>query len=128
MRHHACLFAVTVDCPEPVELAEFYQGFLGGEVRFFPPDFAALDHTGGVRLDFQRVSNHRPPLWPDPAAPRRVHLDFWVPDLGAAERLVLGLGALVAEYQPGGDRFRVFLDPAGHPFCLAPQSATILPD
>jgi hypothetical protein len=30
---------------------------------------------------------------------------------------VLALGAKKAEFQPG-TTFRVFLDPAGHPFCL----------
>ncbi|MEQ7129412.1 VOC family protein [Actinopolymorpha sp. B11F2] len=28
------------------------------------------------------------------------------------------MGARRAEVQPGGDAYRVFLDPAGHPFCL----------
>jgi hypothetical protein len=30
---------------------------------------------------------------------------------------VLALGATKAQHQPG-TTFRVFLDPAGHPFCL----------
>ena len=38
-------------------------------------------------------------------------------DLDAAEAAVLGLGATKHEHQPGAT-FRVFLDPAGHPFCL----------
>ena len=37
--------------------------------------------------------------------------------LDAAEAAVLGLGATRHEHQPGTS-FRVFLDPAGHPFCL----------
>ncbi|PZG03552.1 hypothetical protein C1I95_33755 [Micromonospora craterilacus] len=32
----------------------------------------------------------------------------------------LKLGAAKPEHQPGGDRFRVLTDPAGHPFCLVP--------
>ena len=40
-----------------------------------------------------------------------------VPDLDAAEQAVLAIGATKAEHQPG-ESFRVFLDPAGHPFCL----------
>ena len=43
------------------------------------------------------------------------------PDLGTdlddAEPKVIELGATKAEHQPG-TTFRVFLDPAGHPFCL----------
>jgi hypothetical protein len=30
---------------------------------------------------------------------------------------MLELGAAKPEFQPGGDRWRVFTDPAGHPFC-----------
>ncbi|WP_167333491.1 VOC family protein [Nocardia concava] len=79
-------------------------------------------------MDFQRVANHRPSPWPDPAAPRRLHLDFSVDDLDRAERHLLGLGAVLATYQPGGQRFRVLLDPAGHPFCIATAAAAGIPD
>ena len=37
--------------------------------------------------------------------------------IAAIERYALGLGATKADHQPG-TTFRVFLDPAGHPFCL----------
>ena len=40
-----------------------------------------------------------------------------VPDLDAAEPAVLALGARKHDVQPG-ETFRVYLDPAGHPFCL----------
>jgi hypothetical protein len=46
-----------------------------------------------------------------------MHLDLDVPDLDAAEEQVLALGAIKHEHQPG-TTFRVYLDPAGHPFCL----------
>jgi hypothetical protein len=46
-----------------------------------------------------------------------MHLDVIVDDLDEAEAAVLELGATKAEHQPG-TTFRVFLDPAGHPFCL----------
>ncbi|NUR94484.1 MAG: VOC family protein, partial [Kribbellaceae bacterium] len=49
--------------------------------------------------------------------PQQLHLDVMVRDLDEAEREVLAIGATKAEYQPG-TTFRVFLDPAGHPFCL----------
>ena len=50
--------------------------------------------------------------------PQQFHLDFRTDDLDAAEERVLGLGATKADHQPGDGRRRVFLDPAGHPFCL----------
>jgi hypothetical protein len=120
----ARLFAVTVDCPEPYELARFYQRLVGGEIWQGNDDFAVLS-GGGVRIDFQRVANG-PAGWPDPVAPRRVHLDFSVEDLRRAEELALECGARLAEHQPGGERFRVFFDPAGHPFCLADAAAAVL--
>ncbi len=122
------LFAVTLDCPEPAKLAAFYRGFLDGELFSSNDDFVALTIAGGVRLDFQRVANHQPPPWPDPNAPCRMHLDFAVDDLDQAERRLLDIGAALAEFQPGGHRFRVFLDPAGHPLCIATSSAATIGD
>ena len=56
------------------------------------------------------------PRWPDPRYPQQL-LDIRVDDVEAAEAAVLALGArrLPAEHEDG---FRVFADPAGHPFCL----------
>jgi catechol 2,3-dioxygenase-like lactoylglutathione lyase family enzyme len=123
----AHLFAVTIDCTDPTRLAQFYQHFLGGQLRSTNPDFVVLTSDHDTRLDFQRVPNHQPPPWPDPAAPRRLHLDFSVEDLEQAQQHLLSLGAKIASYQPGGQRFRVFLDPAGHPFCIATTDAAVTP-
>jgi hypothetical protein len=46
-----------------------------------------------------------------------MHLDVIVDDLDTAEAAVLGLGAVKHDHQPGTSS-RVFLDLAGHPFCL----------
>lgn len=72
---------------------------------------------GNQCLSFQQVQNYTPPAWPSRNVPQQMHLDVIVDDLDAAERAVLQLGATKHEHQPG-DSFRVFLDPAGHPFCL----------
>ena len=48
---------------------------------------------------------------------QQMHMDVMVADLDAGEQAVTELGATKAEHQPG-TTFRVFLDPAGHPFCL----------
>ncbi|MEU9484003.1 VOC family protein [Streptomyces decoyicus] len=71
-----------------------------------------------ITLDCQWVDDHQAPRRPDQAAPQQFHLDFAVDDLDEAEALLLKSGAVEPEYQPGGDRWRVFPDPAGHPFCL----------
>jgi hypothetical protein len=68
-------------------------------------------------LAFQKAEPWVPPRWPDPAHPQQEHLDIRVDDVDAAERAVLALGAtrVPSEHERG---FRVFTDPAGHPFCL----------
>jgi hypothetical protein len=53
---------------------------------------------------------------------RRFHLDFYVDDLVPAEAAAQALGALTPQFQPGGQRWRVLTDPAGHPFCLCVRS------
>jgi hypothetical protein len=65
---------------------------------------------------FQQVSEYNPPQWPDPARPQQAHLDILVDDLDAGEARALELGA--SRLAGGGEQFRVFTDPAGHPFCL----------
>jgi catechol 2,3-dioxygenase-like lactoylglutathione lyase family enzyme len=127
MTADARLFAVTVDCPDPFELARFYQAFTGWELSWSNRDFVVLSGDGEVRIDFQRVPNDRPLDWPDRRAPRRVHLDFRVEDLDHAEAEAVALGATLSREQPGGRRFRVLLDPAGHPFCLVDKAASATP-
>lgn len=65
---------------------------------------------------FQRVEDYRAPRWPDAAHPQQFHLDLDVPDLDRAQGEVLALGATPLRADPRG--WRVFADPAGHPFCL----------
>jgi hypothetical protein len=55
------------------------------------------------------------PRWPDPAHPQQLHLDVLVADLSTAEAEVLANGA--TKLRDSG-AFRVYADPAGHPFCL----------
>ena len=74
---------------------------------------------GRATLAFQRIDDFVRPTWPGGAHPQQFHLDLWAGDIAAAEPAVLAAGAIVHEHQPsenGG--FKVYLDPAGHPFCL----------
>ncbi|MGW2659175.1 VOC family protein [Streptomyces sp. NPDC001478] len=112
---------VALDCPDPEALAGFYQGVLGGEVTRENEDWYDLRVPGGARLAFQRAPGHRPPEWPRADAnSQQEHLDFTVTDMEAAQREVLALGAtpLDVDDRGGARGFRVFADPAGHPFCL----------
>jgi hypothetical protein len=72
---------------------------------------------GSSCISFQTVEDYRAPTWPTQETPQQLHLDVVVPDLDVAEAEVVEIGATKAEHQPG-TTFRVFLDPAGHPFCL----------
>lgn len=109
------LFGTTIDAPDATALARFYADLLGMEVTYAGPE-GALVAGDGKNLMFQQVSDYTAPQWPDPAHPQQGHLDIDVADLDEAEARVLQLGA---SRLPGGEAsFRVFADPAGHPFCL----------
>jgi predicted enzyme related to lactoylglutathione lyase len=105
----------VIDCPDPGALATFYGALLDWKTSI-SADWAEVRGDGQC-ICFQPVENYTPPRWPAQEVPQQMHLDVMVNDLDAAEAEVLELGATKHEFQPG-KTFRVFLDPAGHPFCL----------
>ncbi|RPF19563.1 VOC family protein [Myceligenerans xiligouense] len=108
------VMGLTFDVPDAHAAVEFWSALIGEPVVH---DQDGIAMTGGARpLLFQQVENYTPPAWPDPARPQQGHLDVFVDDLDAAERATLALGA--TRLPGGGETFRVFADPAGHPFCL----------
>jgi catechol-2,3-dioxygenase len=113
----ATFSAVALDCREPLALAQFYSALTGAPIERTDDDWVQLAATGGPALAFQLAPGHVPPQWPGDEMPQQIHLDFDVPDLDAAEEQVLAIGARKHDVQPG-QSFRVYLDPAGHPFCL----------
>ena len=104
-----------MDCPDARVLATFYGAILDWKVEV-SSDWAEV-RADGQCMSFQQVDGYRAPEWPRQEVPQQMHLDVMVEDLDVAEAAVLDLGATKAEHQPGTS-FRVFLDPAGHPFCL----------
>jgi len=109
------LYAVTIDAPDASALASFYASLLGMEITYEGPEGALIDGDG-KSLMFQQVSEYSRPQWPDPAHPQQAHLDITVNDLDVGESRAPELGA--ARLEAGSESFRVFADPAGHPFCL----------
>ena len=107
---------LVIDCPDPAVLAEFYGSLLDWESEI-SPDWAEIRAEYGQAICFQQVENYTAPKWPTQEVPQQMHVDVLVDDLDAGEAAVLELGATKHEFQPG-TTFRVFLDPAGHPFCL----------
>jgi len=108
--------SLVIDCPNAGALARFYGAVLDWKVEA-SSDWADIRAENGQCISFQQVKDYTPPRWPDQTVPQQMHLDVIVDDLDAAETAVLALGATKHQHQPGSS-FRVFLDPAGHPFCL----------
>lgn len=114
------LATVVLDCPDAHALANFYSRLLGWEVTSSEPDWVLLRcPTGGTGLSFQSEAWYRPPVWPEEPGEQQkmLHLDILVDDLDAAGAHAVAAGAVLADHQPQDD-VRVYLDPAGHPFCL----------
>jgi catechol 2,3-dioxygenase-like lactoylglutathione lyase family enzyme len=119
----ATLRSIVVDCPDPPALARFYQEILGwGNLDDGSRDWVVLTSPEGVRLVFQESPDHRPSTWPDQERPQQFHLDLDAGDLEGLDRKQEQVVALGARFlRAEGDEkagFRVFADPAGHPFCL----------
>ena len=115
---------VVLDCPDPSALAEFYSGLLGQDIADDGDDTwqSLVGDGSGITLAFQRVLNYEAPRWPD-GPPQQLHLDLTVDDFVTAHEGALALGAAVlspkSAPEPGQTTgFRVYADPAGHPFCL----------
>ena len=108
---------VVLDCPDPEAMATFYAALLDWKVEQSDDGRWSIRAEYGDSLGFQKVVGFTPPRWPGQDVPQQMHLDVVVDDLDVAEAAVLDLGATKHEHQPG-TTFRVFLDPAGHPFCL----------
>jgi catechol 2,3-dioxygenase-like lactoylglutathione lyase family enzyme len=114
------LTAAVLDAPDARDLAGFYQRLLGWPVGRDEPDWVTLRPPGGgAGLSFQTETAYVRPTWPAGPGDQQmmVHLDVEVDDLDAAGAHARASGAALAEYQPQED-VRVYLDPAGHPFCL----------
>jgi hypothetical protein len=113
----ARLALTGLDCADPMPLAEFWAALLGGEI-IGHDERVAIVRTDTIMLGMVRVPDYTPPTWPGGATPKHIHLDLAVRDMDEAEEEALRLGARKADEQPQPDQWRVFLDPAGHPFCL----------
>lgn len=108
---------LVLDCSDPGSLATFYGALLDWKVKV-DGDWAEIrPEDGGDCISFQQVEGYQAPKWPGQSVPQQMHLDLMVRDLDEGEQAVTELGAAKADVQPG-TTFRVFLDPAGHPFCL----------
>lgn len=111
---------VSLDCADPARLGEFWAAMFGGDLIGLNDDVVAI-RTDWVWLTALRVPDYQAPTWPAGDVPKQINLDLAVTDLEAAIKEAVRLGARRAPVQPAPDRWRVLLDPAGHPFCLTTQ-------
>ncbi len=113
---------VSLDCADPVQLAEFYLQLLAGKILWRKESSVGLQVPGVLLTPPQKVANYGPPGWPEASI---VHLDLTAGNqLDEPEQRAVALGASVAE--PAVDpRWRALLDPAGHPFCITTVEASL---
>jgi hypothetical protein len=118
---------IVLDSADPWELATFWARLLDATpVQWYPGWVTLEPPPHGQRLSFQGIARAG-----DGCAARRgaepiVHFDVLVSDLAAAhERVITSGGQFAGEHisprpGPGGEPipWRVYQDPAGHPFCL----------
>ena len=117
------LTAVVLDSSDAGALADFYQRILGWPAGTNEPGWVTLRPPGGgAGLSFQTEDAYVRPAWPASAGDQQMmlHLDIEVDDLDIAGAHAVSAGAVLADYQPQ-EKVRVYLDPAGHPFCLCTE-------
>src|SRR3984957_16984194 len=122
------LMNIGVGVPDADVSARFWAAVLGWERVQETADFVDIADAsdGRRRLVFQQVADYRPPGWPVQGPPQQLHLDVRVDDLEIAEQRVRALGAapLGERVVLEGEIYRVYADPAGHPFCLVQLETT----
>jgi catechol 2,3-dioxygenase-like lactoylglutathione lyase family enzyme len=115
------LAAVVLDAANLEDESQFWHRLLGGDV-VKRERHHLVTVEGSPVIAVQLAPNHAPPQWPD-GRPQQVHLDLAVDDIGAAHWQAMDAGARLLHQPDGTDDaspsgYRVYADPAGHPFCL----------
>ncbi len=113
----ASLGWITIDCDDADAQAQFYRAALGWEITFSEGPYSGIS-DGSITIEFNAVEGYQRPQWPDIGGAKQFHLELMVDDLDKAAAALRAVGAGQPEFQPGGTRFRVLTDPAGHPFCI----------
>ncbi len=104
---------VVIDCANPMALAKFWVGVLGGQPTERDMSWCFIDPPGWTRLAFQKVPEGK-------TVKNRLHLDIEVPDIPAATRQAEELGAqrIGGIHRDSAGAFQVLLDPEGNEWCL----------
>lgn len=117
-RNPLAIAGTSIDCADPAELARFYLALLGGELLWENSESVGIRTQSGLNIVAQKVTNYIPPQWPSTSI---VHFDLDAgADLADSVAYAVECGAKEAAEQPD-PRWRVLLDPAGHPFCITTE-------
>ena len=111
----------TIDCADASAQAVFYNEALGWHITENEGPYSAITN-GVITIEFTAIEGYEPPSWPDERGAKQFHLDLMLDNLDEAASVLLAAGAAQPEFQPGGERWRVLTDPAGHPFCIIDRS------
>lgn len=114
------LTQLVLECDDPAELARFWRSVLDLGEPEVDEDWVSLRWEPVGRFSFHRVVGYQPPAWPGVDGGVQTHVDLLVDDFGSACARVEAAGArpLGDVLNPGPKAWRVYADPAGHPFCL----------
>ncbi len=110
------LTAVSIDCDDASASAAFWAGLLDGEVTYDADGMASVEADGST-FYFAEIEGFERAEWPSDT--KQFHLDLRAEDPASFTARVVELGGTVPDFQPGEDRWQVYLDPAGHPFCIS---------
>lgn len=127
------LLHTVLDSTDCRGLAEFYRELLGlqyrpGDEEIEDPDWLVLTSADGARrLAIQLVEELTPTTWPEHGVPMQLHVDFTVTSRAELERhkdraLALGARLVLDRTYTEEEPLYVLADPAGHPFCIFPDS------
>lgn len=113
---------VVFDAADLGAESTFWAGVLDGHVVADDEDgwHIVLDARGRWRIGVQLAPGHEPPHWPNGTPGQQVHLDLHVQDPVGAHDRVMALGARLLEPDDlaADEGNQVYVDPAGHPFCI----------
>lgn len=114
------LTQLVLECADAEQLARFWQEVLDLPEPEGDAGWLTLRWEPVGRLSCHQVDGYQPPPWPGTHGEQHVHFDLLVDDLMSAGLVVEKSGArpLTDVMDPGPKAWRIYADPAGHPFCL----------
>ena len=108
--------SIVLDCPDPAALATFYGALLDWKVES-RDGWADVRADYGQCISFQQVADYTPPTGRARTCPSRC-TSTSSSTTSTTARPRCSSSARPSTSTSPGTTFRVFLDPAGHPFCL----------